>query len=133
MIGRLWRIVLPAKDLERSVKFYGEQLGLSLKYRLAESEAAFDCGGVELVLRKREQTSEATAEIVLELSTRDIFAAWKQLGRRGVSFDEEPTERSGSFCVPFTDPDGHRLLLVEINWSAHLQTISNSTKQPDES
>jgi len=128
MIGRLWRIVLPVKDLERSVNFYGEQLGLSLKYRLAEVEATFDCGGVELVLRKREQTSEATAEIVLELSTRDIFAACKQLGRRGISFDEEPTERHGSFCVPLTDPDGHRLLPVEINWQAHLAAMANSTK-----
>ncbi len=132
MIARLWRIVLPVKDLEHSVEFYGKQLGLSLKYRLDEV-AAFDYGGVELVLREQEQVGGAVCETVLELSTRDIFAAWKQLGRRGVSFDEEPTERSGSFCVPFTDPDGHRLLLVEINWSAHLKTISNPTKQPNES
>jgi len=127
MIGRLWRIVLSVRNLENSVKFYGEQLGLALKYRLDESaEAVFDCGGVELVLREQEQSSEATSTAILELSVRDIFASFKQLTRRGISFDEEPAERHGSFCVPFEDPDGHRLLLVEINWQAHLGSIAKT-------
>ena len=125
MIGRLWRVVLSVEDLERSAQFYGEELGLALKYRLDEpAETAFDCGGVELVLC--EQADAAASTAVLELSVRDIFAAYKQLSRRGVDFDEEPAERHGSFCVPFKDPDGHRLLLVEINWQAQLATITRS-------
>ena len=126
MIGRFWSITLTVSDLARSIDFYGSVLGLPLKYRFTDY-AGFDCGGIELGLRQGERVS-GNGEPILEFSVRDVFAAWKQLARRGINFDGEPEKTSrGAYAVGFSDPDGHRLLVVEIDWPAYLSRIAGGS------
>jgi len=47
MIRRMWDTTLTVSDLSRAIRFYGEILGLSLKYEFKDY-AGFDAGGVEL-------------------------------------------------------------------------------------
>lgn len=116
MILRVWDVTFTVTDLERSVEFYENVLGLQKKYRFS-TYAGFDCGGVEIGLlpgREAEARNEAPC---VDFLVQDIDEAYRVLCERGVKFLKEPHDTLwGGRIALFTDPDGHRLQLVQIDW-----------------
>ena len=78
----LGQVARSVSDIEQSLHFYGEQLGLPLLYRFG-ALAFFDLAGVRLLLSQAEQ---ATPESILYLRVGDIHATCEQLQARGVTF-----------------------------------------------
>ncbi len=104
-------IQLGVSDLQRSVAFYTQVLGLRLKSSVP-GFAFVDAGAVTLVLS--EPLSRAlgplpgAVEIVYPVS--DVQAGYEVLRSRGISFLREPRNVTGKdWSAVFTDPDGHRL------------------------
>jgi catechol 2,3-dioxygenase-like lactoylglutathione lyase family enzyme len=114
---RLGAIVLPVTDLVRSRRWYEEHLGLSV----VEDDSAmgmvmFDSGtGAALCLMQAppDQSAAALAGGVFPvLLVDDVAAALRRLGAEGVACG--PLEERGRWRrAAITDPDGHRLDLVE--------------------
>ena len=104
-------VMLGVADLNRSVAFYRDKLGLSVKQEIP-GFVFLDGGGVTLCLsqplaRATGPTAGAT-EIVF--SVEDVRAAYEALRGRGVQFTQEPRNVSGPmWAANFEDPDGHRL------------------------
>ncbi len=104
-------MVIGVSDLERSVAFYRDTLGLALQFR-SEGLASFGAGAVSLLLnpgaaRIREPIAGA---IEVVFGVESVKAAWRQLVAKGITVFREPrqvTEREWSGV--FTDPDGHLL------------------------
>ena len=109
-------------DLDKSVAFYGDLLGLDLIRRFDNRLAFFDLDGIRLLL---ESDPEATADTsTLYFAVPDIHAAYADLANRGVFFYGEPhlifADPTGTFGEPgeeewmafFRDPDGHVLALA---------------------
>lgn len=107
------------EDLDRSIAFYRDVLGLRFKLR-GTGYAEFDTGGVRFGLFERAKLSELIGrdagspgpdgEIVLLV--RDVDAEARRLGEAGVEVLTGPIDRAwGHRTVHLADPDG---LIVEL-------------------
>ncbi len=108
---RIARIILRVTDMDRSLAFWAQEVGLEVE--VAGAEFAFlGGGGVQLVLNRvgdlpQDQTM---TEIVFEVD--DVVSAHGALVNRGVRFEVElrPVTSDGDrelLAAHFHDPDGH--------------------------
>ena len=118
-IGKISQIAIPVLNLETSMAFYGEALGLPLLFRADPGMAFFDIEGLRLMLSKAEEVSPiGPSGPILYFSTPDIAAAWKDLTAAGAELVREPqithkTDDTELWLAFFKDPDGHTLALME--------------------
>ena len=108
---RLGAVMLGVRDMDRSLAFYRDALGLAVQF--ATGEFTFlDAGGVAVVLHLvsdlREESDERRVELVLHVD--DIDAAHLALQERGVEFRVAPRIVTGDrLAADFRDPDRHVL------------------------
>jgi catechol 2,3-dioxygenase len=124
-LRKIGHVVLNVTDLEASVRFYTELLGLQVSDRYPPSmvpggmvflRCNADHHGVALVggAERREQGS--LNHFAFEVaSLAEVFRARAWLGTHGVPIHFEGRRRAGcQIAVEFTDPDGNNL---EIYWN----------------
>jgi catechol 2,3-dioxygenase-like lactoylglutathione lyase family enzyme len=117
-LGPIGQIHVSVTDVERSIEFYRDRLGLPFLFRVPERPMAFfDCDGVRLYLGVPE--SEAfRSRATLYFRVSDVEDAHRTLVERDVAFVDAPhvvarfdeTELVMAF---FRDPDGNNLALME--------------------
>jgi metallothiol transferase len=117
--GFIWAGIY-VQDLETSVAFYRDELGLRLLDR-GEDWAHFDAGiGTLLELFTRGRSvrgpkSPQEQSIVLGLRVEDLGSAVNELTHRGVQFIAgESGEYEGARWAHFYDVEGNRLEVKEI-------------------
>jgi predicted enzyme related to lactoylglutathione lyase len=108
-------VSVPTTDLERSVGFYGETLGLRRSvYRPDRSFAEFDTGTVTLSILDPERMGvgsfKANANHIA-LQVDDVAQARARLEERGVAFLGDIFDTGVCHMTFFTDPDGNALML----------------------
>lgn len=114
-LSKIKQIHISVKDVERSVKFYREVLGMKFLFQFP-GMAFFDCDGVRLYLSPPErQEFDRTALIYYDVPS--IQDASKTLEERGVKFHSRPhivhqDERHELWAAFFQDPDGNQLALM---------------------
>jgi catechol 2,3-dioxygenase-like lactoylglutathione lyase family enzyme len=104
-------IMLGVTDLARSVAFYRDKLGITVKQQV-EAFVFLDGGGVMLVLTPSltKATGRAAGATEIVFSVDDVRAAYEALRARGITFTQEPRVVSGPmWAANFEDPDGHML------------------------
>ena len=104
-------VMLGVADLNRSVAFYRDKLGVSVKQEIP-GFTFLDGGGVTLCLSQPlgRTTGPAAGATEIVFSVEDVRAAYEALRGRGVQFTNEPRNVSGPmWAANFQDPDGHRL------------------------
>ena len=105
------RIILRVTDMQKSIAFWSEEVGLEVVF--AGGPFTFlDGGGVQLALNEVDASIEdpSMTEIVFEVD--DIVANHADLQQRGVPFevDLRPVTTDGDrdlLATHFRDPDGH--------------------------
>ena len=111
------RVLLRPSDLERSLRFYGETLGLAVYRAWGEGEVrgvVFFLGGGLLEVSGSGDDAPSDA-IRLFLQVRDLDAVHQQLVRKGVAIEEEPERKPwGLLELVARDPDGVALVFVEV-------------------
>lgn len=115
MIRGVGAIVIGVRDIERSIVFYRDVLGLPL-WPGAGQFAAFEVGSTTLLLSEGHWDilgARSSSGILIALNVTDLDHARRILGERGVSFASEPFLADGARVIRFLDPDGHLLSLVE--------------------
>jgi len=103
--------MLGISDLEKSIPFYRDQLGLKLTAQF-EGFAFFDAGGVTLALSRglAQATGRGAGATEVVFSVEHVRAAYDALRRQGVEFSNEPRVISpGNWGADFRDPDGYIL------------------------
>ena len=106
-------IMLGVRNMERSVSFYRDQLGVALKQQFS-GFAMFDSGVVTLVLSEDRAEGETNVSGATEVifSVDDVKAGAEALKKQGVVFSHEPHQVNGPmWAANFPDPDGHLLTL----------------------
>ncbi|HEY2051966.1 MAG TPA: VOC family protein [Caulobacteraceae bacterium] len=79
----------PSIDVDRSVRFFTEMLGLPLLFR-AGSLAFIDLGSARLYVRPVSDIAETKCASVLYLKTDNVDATIRQLESRGAEIHEAP-------------------------------------------
>ncbi|HLF42394.1 MAG TPA: VOC family protein [Acidimicrobiia bacterium] len=103
-------IILRTTDLDRSVGFWSEKVGLALLGR-HEAFAFLDAGSIQLALNQVEVVEDhSMTEVVLEVP--NVSADYAEMAARGVPFEIEPRAVTSDgvrtlLAAHFYDPDGH--------------------------
>lgn len=101
-------------DMDRSVAFYTEVLGLHLSRRDGGNWAVFDAGGRMFALHgaiegRPVQPGGATAVFAVN----DLERAMAVLRERGVDFDHQGEVEGYARFASFKDPDGNGVQIIE--------------------
>jgi methylmalonyl-CoA/ethylmalonyl-CoA epimerase len=117
MIENLGQIALTVRDVDRSVAFYRDALGLRFLFAPAPNLAFLMIGDVRLMLSAPEGDFTPGSSTVFYLRVVDIDAEHAALSARGVAFIDAPhlvarmPDHELWMCF-FRDPDGHTLALM---------------------
>ena len=116
-LSQIGQIALTVSDVDRSVRFYNEALGIRLLFRSGPNLAFFDCAGVRLMLSAPEGSFRPGGGSVIYFRVNDIRAAFDALRARGVAFTDEPhliakMPDHELWMTFFNDPDGNTLALM---------------------
>jgi predicted enzyme related to lactoylglutathione lyase len=108
-------VSVPTRDLERTVAFYGDTLGLHRSVYFPERNfAEFETGTVTLSIVDPERMGigefKANASHIA-LHVEDVAAARATLEERGVEFLGDIFDTGVCHMAFFTDPDGNALML----------------------
>jgi catechol 2,3-dioxygenase-like lactoylglutathione lyase family enzyme len=114
-LGQIGQIAMSVSDLDRSIAFYRDGLGLKFLFRVPNL-AFFDCAGIRLMLGLPEANGE-TFHPVLYFRVDDIQSATAELERRGITFESKPAiiakmEKHDLWLAAFRDPDRNALVLM---------------------
>jgi catechol 2,3-dioxygenase-like lactoylglutathione lyase family enzyme len=106
-------IILYVSDVERSIRWYGDVLGLDLAAQHGHF-AVFQLGSIRISLHVAELDSNVTrTETSMPVFLIDRYQSAKEnLEQRGINFvyeNEIPNARFGTFH----DPDGNPLQIIE--------------------
>ena len=123
-LRKIGHVVLNVSDLEASVRFYTELLGLRVSDRYPDSmvpggmvflRCNTDHHGVALVGGAHPSERSSLNHFAFEVGSLDeVFRARAWLGKHGIPIHFEGRRRAGcQIAVEFTDPDGNNL---EIYW-----------------
>ena len=111
------RLLLRPSDLDRSLAFYRDTLGLPVYREFGEGDqrgVVFFLGGGFLEVSGRAQ-APTPANLGLWLQVRDVDATHDDLAAKGVDVMRPPvTEPWGLREMWVRDPDGLRLAVIEV-------------------
>lgn len=119
----LWGVRYQVKDVDRSVKFYTEQLGLKLDQQNLPAFAQVSVGNLKLILsgpgasgsRKmpdgQQQQPGGWNRIILQVD--DLPARIETLKKAGLHFRNEMEVGPGGKQIQLDDPDGNPIELFE--------------------
>lgn len=116
-LGRIGQIHVSVDDVDRSVAFYRDVLGMRFLFQVpGQSMAFFDCGGIRLYLGAPESEAYRSRGMIY-FSVEDLDEAYETLRERGVSFPDAPhvvhrDEHVELRMAFFADPDGNNLALM---------------------
>lgn len=117
-VSKISNIILRVRDLERSLAFYRDQLGMTV-LGASQAFAFLDGGGVTLALNAIGEEIEANppglVEVVFEVD--DVDASHNALTGVGVQFRLAPrvvmsSEGRDLLAADFRDPDGNVLSIT---------------------
>ncbi|MFD8498760.1 VOC family protein [Amycolatopsis sp. NPDC059657] len=115
------RILVRPQDHEASIAFYRDILGLAIYYEFPGGTVFFlGQGFLEIVGSGDGGPSPAVS---LWLQVRDLDAVLRELAAKGLQPDREArVEPWGLYEAWLSDPDGHKIFLVEIPSGHPLRT-----------
>ncbi len=117
---RASRIILRVADLQKSIAFYRDQVGLPVQSSTPNFAVLDGGGGITVMLNQVAVTSPssglaALTEIVLE--SPDVMATYAAMKARGIAFKVVPRTVTTDgvrdlLATDFRDPDGHVLSIT---------------------
>ncbi len=115
-IQNIGQIAINTHDVERSVAFYRDALGLEFLFQ-AGPLAFFICGDVRIMLSVAENDEFDHPSSIVYFRVEDIHAAREELAARGVPFEDEPhliaeMPDHDLWMTFFRDPDRNYLALM---------------------
>jgi catechol 2,3-dioxygenase-like lactoylglutathione lyase family enzyme len=115
-VGSGGNLLVMVSDLQKSITFYRDTLGLKMTGGIPGEFAFFEWGGITLALR---ETDQPIVKCLCEISflVSDVRATHEYLSNKGVSFTKPLraiTENDSQelLATDFRDPDGHVLSIT---------------------
>jgi predicted enzyme related to lactoylglutathione lyase len=118
-LGPVAQIHISVTDIDTSVAFYRDVLGIPLLFQVPDMPMAFFASGEVRLYLGVPETSEFRSKAVLYFSVADIDVEYERLrDQHGLSFIGEPhvvhRDANGELWMTFTrDPDDHLIGLMQ--------------------
>ena len=114
MVNGVSTVWIPVGDIQRSLQFYGDTLGLTVKSQDGEW-AELDADGLTIGLNGRdsEQPGREGGAVVAFRASDGIEQEFERLQGEGVEFADGIADRPWGRIAAFHDPDGNVLELFE--------------------
>lgn len=117
-VGPVTQIHLSVRDVDRSVAFYRDVLGVPFLFQVPGMPMAFFQSGQVRLYLGVPTSAEYTSRGVVYFEVSDVDAEMARLAAAGVSFADRPhvVHRDVDhelWMVALADPDGHQLVLTE--------------------
>ena len=107
-------VIVPTRDFDRSVEFYGTVLGLPCSARYGRMPGAeFETGTLTLAVIESEAFGEGFSanRNPIALHVEDYHAARAELVSRGVTFTSDTIDSGVCLMASFDDPAGNVLMI----------------------
>ena len=116
-INSIYQVSVSVGDLDESVEFYRDKLGIKFIAQFPPGLAIFDCGGIHLMLSAIPGES-STGNSVIYFNVPDVQVGYETLKERGVEFSSEPhvihsTDNYELWMAFFEDPDENTMAIAE--------------------
>jgi lactoylglutathione lyase len=115
MIGKLALVMIIVSDMDRSVAFYRDVLGLAVEQE-SDAWSQLDAGTISIGLHHGREGVVANPEGGAEIAfyVDDAHKAVEELRSRGAEIAQEPErEDFGGLLAYVKDPDGYLIQLLE--------------------
>jgi len=104
-------------DMERSIRFYTEALGLKLKYRHGDDWVEIEAPGVTIGLHltgKMGPQPGKSESLSIGFTVDKLETEMERLKKKGVPFSPRLVDEGPVRLAFFSDPDGNPLYLCEV-------------------
>jgi predicted enzyme related to lactoylglutathione lyase len=113
MIDGISVVWVPVTDMDRSLEFYADTLGLDIEHQ-EDDWSMVVAGAVRVGLNAREDAHHGEGGGVIAFAVSDdIEEAVSELASAGVEIAGDVTEHPWGKVATFLDPDGNELQLYE--------------------
>ena len=114
---RLSYVNVEVSNLDRSVAFFRDAVGLPLKFADGQfGYASFETPGAGFALAQSPEGSVVGRHTGIGFMVEDLDAAHEELVAAGVDFTRPPTKEPwGGYMAVFADPDGNTFYLDQID------------------
>lgn len=111
------QLAIPVADLQRSLGFYRDVLGLRFLFEAPPGLAFLDCGGVRIMLSQSQANESSPPAGVIYYRVADLEAAYNTLLERGAVFLDRPHQIARLpdhelWMTFLRDPDNHLVGLM---------------------
>lgn len=107
-------VTIIVADMERSIDFYTNRLGLPLKTRYGNEFAIVEAPGVAIALHPAPNNAPVKeGSLSIGLGVDSVESSMKQLAQRGIAFAGDIVTDPPMRFAFFKDPDGVELYLAE--------------------
>lgn len=103
-------LVLSVENIDESLPFYEQTMGMPLKFRDGDHYAALDGDGVTLALAT-ESDHPAPGEVALSFRTDNVPAASQELIEGGARLETPPTEAGHEMRAVLRDTAGNAVVV----------------------
>ena len=88
-LSEIGQIAVPVTDLERSIRFYRDNLGMRFLFQAPPGLAFFDLNGIRLMLDGPAKAQAGNSSVIY-YKVDDLQSAFETLSKRNVQFETEP-------------------------------------------
>jgi len=88
-LSQIGQIAVPVTNVERSIGFYRDTLGMRLLFQAAPGLAFFDLNGIRLMLDGPAKAQAGNSSVIY-YKVDDLQSAFETLSKRGVQFETQP-------------------------------------------
>ncbi|HUF79804.1 MAG TPA: VOC family protein [Burkholderiales bacterium] len=88
-LSQIGQIAVPVTDIERSIRFYRDNLGMRFLFQAPPGLAFFDLNGIRLMLDGPAKAQAGNSSVIY-YKVDDLQSAFETLSKRSVQFETEP-------------------------------------------
>lgn len=117
-LGPVGQIHISVTDVDRSVAFYRDVLGIPHLFTVPGQPMAFFASGEVRLYLGVPESPEYTSRCVLYFTVADLDGEVDRITGLGVTFSDQPhvvhrTDTTRLWMAGLIDPDGHRIILMQ--------------------
>jgi catechol 2,3-dioxygenase-like lactoylglutathione lyase family enzyme len=115
-LDQIGQIAVPVTDIERSITFYRDFLGMRFLFQAPPGLGFFDCAGVRLMLDAPAKENAGKGSVIY-FKVKDLQTTFKRLSTKGLLFEAKPhliakMPDHELWMAFFRDPDNNPLALM---------------------